>query len=89
MSWPFCFSIKAEYISRQAFVMMNISCEFENCTYKTLFSTKLHTGCQNNSHGGDLVLQNEVKNIPRQDFIMMNISCKFENCTYNTFPLEG
>ena len=44
---------------------------------------------QRNAHGGDLVFQNEAKNIPSQDFFMRNISCEFEISTYNTLCSRG
>ena len=68
--------------------MRNISCEFEISTYNTLCSrgpAKVLAESRKNARGGDLVFQNEAKNIPRQDFMVMNISCKFEKARFNIF----
>ena len=57
--------------------MRNIFCEFEISTYNILCSrgpTKVLALSQINVPGGDLVFQNEAKNIPRQDFMVMNMS---------------
>ena len=72
--------------------MMNTSCESEISTYNTLCSrgpTKLLAESKKNACGGDLVFQNEAKNIPRQNFMDMNICCKFDKSTYNTLASRG
>ena len=68
--------------------MRNIPWEFEISTYNTLCSRgppKVLVESRKNACGGQLVFQNEAKNIPRQDFMVMNISCKFEKASYNIF----
>ena len=86
------FQNDAKNIPSQDFVMMNISCKFENSIYNTLCSrrpTKLLAESQKNACGGHLVFQNDAQNTPSQDFVTVNISCKFENSTYNILASRG
>ena len=60
------FQNEAKNNPSQDFVMRNIPCEFEISTYNTLCSkgpTKVLTESRKNACGGDLVFQNEAKNI--------------------------
>ena len=97
-SWrPSCFQNEAKNIPRQTFVMMNISCKFENsadntvcsrgCNGKNFYTLLLHDW-QRNALGSHL-LQNKAKNIYRQDFVMMNTSWEFKISTYSAFCCRG